>query len=100
MSSFRRPSNASRNPMPGSYDLETATGSGGALELRLEPLERRDALLERRMRREQARDRLLGLRRGDVESGELARGGAKGLLRGMAHRAAGLSPGREPGAGA
>src|SRR5512134_3261515 len=53
------PSRASRNPTPQSL--------GGALQLRLELLQALDALLHRRVSREDALDRALDARRDDEE---------------------------------
>ena len=60
------------------------------LELRLQPLQRRDPRLERRVRGEQVGHRLLGLRREDVEGRELAGRGAQVPLRDLLHVAADL----------
>src|SRR6476646_4918939 len=60
---LRRPSSASRKPMRRSLR--------GALQLRLQALEGREPLLERRVRREQVEHRLLGARGEAVERVEL-----------------------------
>ena len=59
--------------------------SAAALELRLQPLQRRDALLHRRVRGEQVADRLLRAGREDVERGQLGVR-AQVLLRDALHR--------------
>src|SRR5215212_31519 len=85
LASLRLPAMMSNRPMRSVPEREGALGR--ALQLRLEAAEGRDALLERRVRREEVHQRLLRVGREDVEGRQLL-GGAQVPLRDPLHRAA------------
>src|SRR3954447_9577569 len=68
---FRRPRRASRKPIRA---LRLRGGGDRSLQLLLEPLQPGDPLLDRRVGREDVRDRLLRLRGDDEEGVQALRG--------------------------